>query len=1698
MVSQDVEVVANDFSSLYSHDSVNVEKQIDQIINTTEVAESPNVQPSQDDQIVLFNNLLDALQSNPLKRNVLTDAEKELWTQSAFEQSEIFTNTDGLFFGRFLLCIHKIKIGTDEVKYRCLIFDDFGLTSMEKLNISEGSPYKDTIGALSSEDQKSDIKKCIAVALKQKFANLSEPQLEKLQSLRPNSKLENYNDTHVAQLASGCTEVPGITSNVLGERLLSQGYLGRHAVKSTLLDVIYQSNESTIELNNRLVFHLGEQLEQLFNPITEYSPEQTEYGYKIPEGGSATEDDTPLIKAICNELLEVQSNFTFTLVEFLQKFLIPLRVKVLNNDIDGLSTVKLNRLFPPTIDEVTRINCIYLDSLKSATPYGSFEVLSACNVTIPYFYKAYTRHEAATKNFSKDIKLFLRNFADYIPLEDVYSEMKLESIIRGPQEKILKLKLIIERLQKKKVWSAKNNDKAQEYYTNIIDVIDSFGHLDAPMSSYSTRVFTPSGKILTELAKGWPVELQYKWLKRRVVGVFDIINLNEPSKRKLLVIFSDYVVFLNILDYKKYYVTDEHNNKPLISDILMNSLINEQPLPPKIPKLQVEYYSYIKDIHTSVTEGNIIRFDAIRDEKDEPFSVICKLTLKNKNANEVADLITKAKILEKDTAFHLFKYENTNMVLYFTAHELEAYSGERIKSKFALFLNVEPSEDILIENGLHSAAFVKFINPHQTNTIELDLISRNSHQRYDTLTVEADDLVPTLLSLLSKEIPLCYSSVSSDDASPLLAINSIVTSKLMGEAITDTSSSSRKPTPNISNDVNEETKKSYGTITTFRSDVSDLVNVPIENSKIPKTEKMDPPTKEKTEKKTEEKKKTPKNVTPRVRSPESPKKTKVSKKIVTKDEKSSQKKKGKGFFGAIKSVFSSGNKDYNNNKKKISSPVLVKPKKQPKLKSDKVKNKPLPASPIKNKKDPKPKQNIEKVANEVVASEPRVEKADVGINQRISSVIHNIGFTKQATDKKDATDENKKVDSDGQNGAQDVDVPVETGSTINSTSEPIEDVPKSNVNADTPVDIPINLEQNDKLEQLEESLDAKVAQIDVGNDTEERLANPAGQQGQLFDDDLFGDFIPDDNHKKNIIPTKDATSGKVQVPTPVAEVIPESDKGKPFSGNDKEALSTNEVEQDETIGYNDVPSPLKKKAPMFPEIAKLEQPKSQIKFQKSPSFIELFRDMRTVLDGTDAKYNWKSLSSEVSLNEKYLVNNDPVGEQNALEPINEQSQALPRPTSPTMKFQPLDNTSPTRNSPVKSEGSPFRALAHHKMSELSPDRTQKNAIASVDIPVLTKEPSYFDSSNILSSPVQTHANEVAYSPSRTSHTKPGAIFKVISTSPSKFANKIPDDSTKDVISRTNEQRKIVNKSSVGLGLSGTGNKMDSTFQGDDKNGVSDFTFASDINNETNERLVKLQVNSREDLVEEIYHTPLEDPSETFSEGMFEKFGSSSPSTLKLTHKQISPQQGEKLSPANNKNIPHDTTEEEDDGNILDDLEFSSFDMTFGTTNGSSNTQSPVAIEKKEQGNVMHGLRYSHIPKMEPPVMYRYSRDASVDNKNSSNIERRNVTSPNYTVANDDDPFWISPSKLDFTSIANSAKKSATNNRTLDSSVRPVVSDKTASPIHEKKKEHSTESTLSHDMSFAFLGNIVELNSADEGNERSKMYAGDKPTRLHFN
>ncbi|CAI7171998.1 CPS_collapsed_G0006100.mRNA.1.CDS.1 [Saccharomyces cerevisiae] len=75
--------------------------------------------------------------------------------------------------------------------------------------------------------------------------------------------------------------------------------------------------------------------------------------------------------------------------------------------------------------------------------------------------------------------------------------------------------------------------------------------------------------------------------------------------------------------------------------------------------------------------------------------MVCKLSSAFISSSSVADLITKARILEKDTAFHLFKASRSHFTLYSTAHELCAYDSEKIKSKFALFLNIPPSKEIL-------------------------------------------------------------------------------------------------------------------------------------------------------------------------------------------------------------------------------------------------------------------------------------------------------------------------------------------------------------------------------------------------------------------------------------------------------------------------------------------------------------------------------------------------------------------------------------------------------------------------------------------------------------------------------------------------------------------------------------------------------------------------------------------------------------------------------------------------------------------------------------------------------------------------------------------------------------------------------------------------------------------------------------------
>ncbi|KAH3900493.1 Bud3p SCDLUD_003478 [Saccharomycodes ludwigii] len=675
----------------------------------------------------------------------------------------------------------------------CILFDKFGSTYHSNIDLSSKSQYYEAIQNLSP-DARDNIKKSAVVSLLQKYAFFS----KKYPSFFNDNKI-NFDPTDAGIAINKSTLINTntfLSPLKLGQLMCDNGCFHPRQLKSLLLDVVYENNTKAIDDNNKLVFHLGEQLEQLFNPLTEYSPEQTENVYKPPLVQELIIDvhDTDLINSIINEFVTLQTNFTVDLITFLQKFLIPTRVLVAKNEIKGLSLSKLNRVFPPTIDEVTRINCIFLDALKLASTFGSLEVLKACSITIPYFYKAYTRHEAATKKFHKDVKVFLQRYNTKIPNKDIYTEMKLETIIKGPQEKLLKFKLIIDRLWKEKKWDTEFlKREASLYYENVVRVIDTFGRISRP-ASYKNRVFTPSGKILAELADLWPVELQYKWLKRRVVGIFDVLDVNSMDRRSVIIVFSDYVVFLDVIDGDSYYNDNIDTNtntnlligsKPLLSDILMNSLLNEMELPNNIPRLKVANYCNIKDVIVTSLNYNVLRFDIIKQNTHLSY----KLVSPNDTTQKICDIITKASILCKNTAFHLFKKDfptniksgryddevvhdsadasGVRIQTYVTAHEAEAYAKEKVKSRFAIFLNIPCHKKILQKYNVYLGFFATLTDDDYVN---LEVLSENDI--YTTFKCPVTEYSEVVMKYLITDIlPNYYYSLQSPFLESILTIN---------------------------------------------------------------------------------------------------------------------------------------------------------------------------------------------------------------------------------------------------------------------------------------------------------------------------------------------------------------------------------------------------------------------------------------------------------------------------------------------------------------------------------------------------------------------------------------------------------------------------------------------------------------------------------------------------------------------------------------------------------------------------------------------------------------------------------------------------------------------------------------------------------------------------------------------------------------
>ncbi len=626
-----------------------------------------------------------------------------------------------------------------------------GASHFRNMTLTERSRYFPAVRNLPPDMEMDCERRALAIAILRCYATMNSSLRSSLleQSITRTSTGHppTFDETWAGEFAATLrkSQVPNISKVVCN--ICSQfGFFSEKFANSLLLDVIYKNDPAVIKQNNALVYLMGQQLEQLFDPLTEYSPEPTEKIYHPPSTSSDSsslngyEEDTEVVKPICNELLDIQTNFTHSLVAFLQDFVVPLRARAMNNEIPFISLSRLNSVFPPTIDEVTRINCIFLESLQSANKRDAFEVIKACGSTIPYFYKAYMRHEAATKNFTIKLNeiydMLLPYLTDDSNTVSYYSPAHIETIIHSSLN-LARLKLVIDRLMKQKEWLEDEIELVNSYYKSAVGTIDDFAQ--ASLKPYHRRVVTPTGKILTELATGWPEELQYGWVSRRVVTIVDAVNLkysllsatnSSPVSSKVsptldvLILFSDHILILKVDDN---YTPTIH--KPSIADILMHSLTSEKPLK-NLPSLQVDAWASIKDVFAaSYNNGTCLQL-FVKDQGIQSDGG-CKEHLrlyKFRNVNKYNDtrkfveLITKAKVLSKTEPLHLFQMtgqlddedsygkeeEEEEVKLYSTAHEYDVYLKEERKCPFALLLNVDIDMSFLDENELFACYSVSF------------------------------------------------------------------------------------------------------------------------------------------------------------------------------------------------------------------------------------------------------------------------------------------------------------------------------------------------------------------------------------------------------------------------------------------------------------------------------------------------------------------------------------------------------------------------------------------------------------------------------------------------------------------------------------------------------------------------------------------------------------------------------------------------------------------------------------------------------------------------------------------------------------------------------------------------------------------------------------------------------------------------------
>ncbi|GMF63418.1 unnamed protein product [[Candida] boidinii] len=220
--------------------------------------------------------------------HAISDPMSHIFTQAEWEniiKNSVYFIGHDVLFGQILTMIHKNEKTS---KLSSLTISKYGQTLIDSITISKHSIFYPAVLNLPAQQQKSNVRKAMAISYLKIYASLNDDIKELLiKSSKLNSHFD-WDETVAGDLASRMKLVDTQTPFEVGSRISSFGFTYPEKLCSSyLVDVIYSNqssdgDSSIIDKNNELAFLLGDQLDTLFDPLTEYSPEQTEKVYKPP------------------------------------------------------------------------------------------------------------------------------------------------------------------------------------------------------------------------------------------------------------------------------------------------------------------------------------------------------------------------------------------------------------------------------------------------------------------------------------------------------------------------------------------------------------------------------------------------------------------------------------------------------------------------------------------------------------------------------------------------------------------------------------------------------------------------------------------------------------------------------------------------------------------------------------------------------------------------------------------------------------------------------------------------------------------------------------------------------------------------------------------------------------------------------------------------------------------------------------------------------------------------------------------------------------------------------------------------------------------------------------------------------------------------------------------------------------------------